>query len=130
MPLFAQFLARWTTAIVRCRHVARHHHSPEDKTQEHTALHFTKLHFLCTTLYCIALDKTTLYEIYFALDWKVVGKASLPQAEAEKYHRLCPHRWIFHICIVSKAKLIHDETFLQYLELFICVLRVVAPEEA
>ena len=34
---------RWTTAIVRWRHVARHHHSPEDKKTR--ALHFTKLHF-------------------------------------------------------------------------------------
>ena len=44
---------RWTTAIVRRRHVARHHHSPEDKKTR--ALHFTKLHLV--SLRCNALHR-------------------------------------------------------------------------
>ena len=50
MPLLAAFLAQPTTAIVRLGHVARHHHSPQDKTQQWPALHLIEKQFLHITL--------------------------------------------------------------------------------
>ena len=86
MPLFAQFLARWTTAIVRCRHVARHHHSPEDKTQEHTALHFTKLHSVA--LHYIALHWIKPHCMRFTSHWIEGGWKSII---APGWSRKLPH---------------------------------------
>ena len=50
MPLLAAFLAQRTTAIVRLGHVARHHHSPQDKTQQWPALHLIEMRFLHITV--------------------------------------------------------------------------------
>ena len=72
MPLLAAFLAKRTTAIVRLGHVARHHHSPQDKTQQWPALHLIEIHFLHITLNSISpLSYATispLHQICFALD--------------------------------------------------------------
>ena len=88
MLLFAGFLALWTTAIVRCRHVARHHHRPEDKTQEHTALHFKKLHFVT-----FQAGQNTLRKIYFTLDWR--WKSIIAPSWSRKPHDLLVGSFIF-----------------------------------
>ena len=58
MPLLAAFLAQPTTAIVRLGHVARHHHSPQDKTQQWPALHLIEIQFLHITLNRISPSAT------------------------------------------------------------------------
>ena len=88
MLLFAGFLALWTTAIVRCRHVARHHHRPEDKTQEHTALHFKKLHFVT-----FQAGQNTLRKIYFTLVW--TWKSIIAPSWSRKPHDLLVGSFIF-----------------------------------
>ena len=103
MPFLAAFLAQRTTTIVRLGHVARHHHSPQDKTQQWPALHLIEIHFLHITLNCISpLSYATispLHQICFALDIEE-RTASWPRAKGTTAFQLN----LSSICIIRKYK--------------------------